>query len=161
MRVLVAVFLCAASNAVAVKPGDTLFIKTKEVALHKQPTARSASLLKLALGTEVTWLGPSEKDKLWHLVEVNGKQGFVQRADLSPNRAQAELDSSTLKPMSAQAFASSGAARSDTFGNAPWKHSFDPKQQEAAAELISLEELNKAKATPAAVEKKNKELHQP
>lgn len=156
MRLLLVLTLCAATQALAVRPGDKLFIKTKDAAVMKQPSEKGAPVMKLQPGNEVIWLGASEKDAQWHEISANGKKGFVRRGDLSPHAPAAEIADSG-KPI-AQAFASSGAATKGPFG--PPARSFSgANEQASAAELIYVEELNRAKATPAAVAAKNKELH--
>ncbi len=159
MRIFLALILCAATSALAIAKGGKLYIKSKDTPLMKQPSAKSVALVKLQPGTEVIWNGASEKDKVWHEVTVDGKKGFVAMHSLSPHRPQAELDTSTGKPMSAQAFADSGAAGGCRFGASSTVYKSSPSTEAAAAELIYVEELNKAKATPEAISAKNKELH--
>ena len=160
MRLSLVLMLCASTHALAIAKGGTLFIKSKDVSLQKDPSSKAKSVMKLQPGTQVIWNGPSSKDKTWHEVVVAGKTGFIQQRDLSPNKPQSEVDSASGKPMSAAAFASSGAATSTPYGPGinTW-YKGDRASEEAAAELLYLEELNKAKATPAAVELKNTELH--
>ncbi len=155
---LLTLILCAATSALAIARGGTLYIKSKDTGLMKQPNDKSAPIARLQPGTEVIWAGPSEKDKAWHQVSVNGKTGFVRRQDLSPHQPQAELDATTGKPMSAQTFAGGGAAKCG-FGASASVYKSSPATESAAAELIYVEELNKAKATPAALAAKNQELH--
>lgn len=160
MRVLISLVFLAASSALAVVPGGRLYVRSADTALLKEPKVKAATVIKLQPGDEVTWMGVSDKDKEFHAVERNGKKGFVHRSNLSPNQPQNELDASTNKPMSHQAFAASGAATKDgDMGRGQRSWEGDPKLLQAAAELLYLEELNKAKATPAAVAAKNKELH--
>ena len=155
----VAVTLISAP-AWAVKVGETLYIRSKDTALLKEPKANSQSLMKLQPGTEVVWNGPSEKDKSFHEVVVGGKKGFVLMSSLSPNKPQTEIDSSSGKPMSAAAFANSGAAVKDgDMGRGGNYAQRSPAESAAAAELIYVEELNKAKATPQALRAKEKELN--
>lgn len=151
--------LCAATVAFAIPVGGTLYIKTKDAPLLKEAKSKAATLRKLQPGDRVVWMGVSEKDKDFHQVEIDGKKGFVLRGDLTPNKPQAELDSGSGKPMSAAAFASSGAATKGPFGPSHASYQGDPAATQAAAELIYLEELNKAKATPEALAKKDKELN--
>lgn len=159
MRILLTLILCAATSALAIAKGGKLYIKTRDAALMKQPNAKSVAITRLQPGTEVIWNGPSEKDKSWHEVSVDGKKGFVKMQDLSPNQPQSELDTTTGKPMSAQAFASSGASVGCSFGASSTVYKSSPATESAAAELIYVEELNKAKATPEAIMAKHKELH--
>jgi hypothetical protein len=157
MRLPLLLTLCTATLAFAIPVGSELYIKTKDTPLLKDAKPQAPALVKLQPGTAVIWLGVSEKDKAFHQVEVGGKKGFVLRSNLSPNKPQQELDSGSGKPMSVQAFASSGAA---TKSPPPTTRNYNgPAEAEAAAELIYVEELNKAKATPEALTKKDKELH--
>lgn len=157
MRLPLLLTLCTATLALAIPVGSELYIKSKDTPLLKDAKPQAPALAKLQPGTAVIWLGVSEKDKAFHQVEVGGKKGFVLRSSLSPNKPQQELDSGSGKPMSAQAFASSGTA---TKGIPPTRsYGNNPAEAEAAAELIYVEELNKAKATPEALAKKDRELH--
>lgn len=158
MRLPLLLTLCTATIAFAIPVGSTLYIKTKDTPLLKEAKPTAVAIVKLQPGTAVVWLGVSAKDNVFHQVEVGGKKGFVLRSNLSPNEPQAELvDSGSGKPMSAQAFASSGATIKGPF---PTPRRYDgTAEAEAAAELIYVEELNKAKATPEALAKKDKELH--
>lgn len=159
MRVLISLVFLAASSALAVVPGGLLYVRSPDTALLKEPKVKAAAVMKLQPGDEVTWRGVSEKDKEFHAVERNGKKGFVHRSNLSPNRPQDELGVAN-RPMSQQAFAASGAATKDgDMGRGQRSWDGDAKSLQAAAELLYLEELNKEKATPAAVAAKNKELH--
>lgn len=108
MRVLISLVFLAASSALAVAPGGRLYVRSADTALLKEPKVKAATVMKLQPGDEVTWLGASDKDKEFHAVQRNGKKGFVHRSNLSPNQPQNELDASTNKPMSHQAFAPAG-----------------------------------------------------
>ncbi len=138
-----------------------LYIKTKDTKLLKEPKATAGAVGKpLPPGTEVTWKGASEKDKEFHQVEVDAKtKGFVLKGNLSPSKPQMELAGSSGSPMSPQAFASSGAAsKALTPAGISYAKKEGPKAEEAAAEIIHVEEHNKAKGTPEAVAAKSKEL---
>ncbi len=157
---VVAAALLSASGAWAVAKGGSLFIKSKDVKLLKEPKAGAAAAMPKALevGAEVKWLGASEKDKTFHEIEVSGKKGFVLMTNLSPNPVQKEIDS-TGKTMSAQAFASSGAAtKALTPAGVKYAEASGVKESEAAAEIIYVEQHNIAKGTPAAIAAKAKEL---
>ena len=158
MRTLL--LLCGATSALAIEKGGHLFIKAKETKLLKQPNAKAAAVTTLHKGVQVIWNGAAEKDKQWHEVSVNGLKGFVRQADLSPSMPQLEIDGASGKPMSADAFASSGAGVSCRMGQGTFKPS-SAGGEVAWAELLYVEELNLARATPAAVDAKSKELHAP
>lgn len=161
MRTLLVLTLCWSTGALAIAKGGTLYIRSNDTALLKEPKAKAASLMKLAQGTAVVWNGPAEKDKQWHEVMVAGKKGFVRITELSPNKPQQELDSASGKSISAEAFANSGAAVKDGDMGRGGKQYGSPQDSQAAAELLYVEELNKAKATPEALSAKEKELRGP
>lgn len=160
-RALAAAALMSASAAWAVKVGDNLFIKAKGVKLLKEPklgAAPVAGAKELAVGSEVVWKGPSDKDKTFHQVEVGGKAGFVLMSNLSPSKPQAEIDASG-KGMDTKSFASSAAATKG-LTNAALEYSKEkgPSMKRAAVEVIYAEEHNKNKGTPEAIAAKSKEL---
>ena len=156
---LALVALLSAGGAWAVAKGGTLYIKSKDTKVLKDPKAGAAAVTTLQPGAEVTWNGPSDKDKQFHAVDAAGKKGFVLMSNLSPNKIAAEIDSSTGKPMSTQAFASSGAAtKALTPAGVKYAEASGVEQKEAAAEIIYVEQHNIAKGTPAAVADKAKEL---
>ncbi|MCC6337796.1 MAG: SH3 domain-containing protein [Myxococcales bacterium] len=107
---LAASALLVASAAYAVKPGENLYIKTKDAKLLEKPDAKAKVLGTLKAGQEVKWKGSDAKNKLFHSIEAGGKQGFTLQQNLSPNKPQMEIASDDGKPIDPQAFASSGAA---------------------------------------------------
>ncbi|PZR09309.1 MAG: hypothetical protein DI536_22265 [Archangium gephyra] len=156
---MVVLALMSAGSAFAVKVGDNLFVKSKDTKVLKDPKATAAAVVTAQPGDEVKWEGPSDKDKQFHKVTFKGKTGFVLMSNLSPNKPQGEVDASTGKPMSAQAFASSGAAtKALTPAGVKYAKGSGVKESEAAAQIIYVEEFNKAKATPTAVAAKAKAL---
>lgn len=159
IRALAALVLLSAGGAWAVSKGGKLFIKSKDTKVLKEPKAGASAVATLQPGKEVVWNGTSEKDKRFHDISVDGKKGFVLMSNLSPHQPQTEIDASTGKPMSAQAFASSGAAtKALTPAGVKYAQASGVKESEAAAEIIYAEEHNKAKGTPAAIAVKAKEL---
>ena len=158
MKALAAIALISASGAWAVAKGGTLYIKSKDTKVLKDPKADSKPVVTLQPGAEVVWNGASEKDKTFHEVVSGGKKGFVLMTNLSPSKPAQEIDSSNGKPMSAQAFASSGAATTALTPAGVTYAKDSPGKAEAAAEIIYVEQLNFAKGTPAAVAAKAKEL---
>jgi hypothetical protein len=160
-RVLAAAALLSACGAWAVAKGGSLYIKSKDVKLLKEPKAGAAPAMPkpLELGAEVKWLGPSEKDKAFHEIEVGVKKGFVLMSNLSPSKPQTEMAGSSGAPISAQAFASSGAA-TKALTPAAIKYSETKKgtASDSAAMVIYVEEHNKNKGTPEAIAMKSKEL---
>lgn len=100
----------AAGAAWAVKPGEKLYIKTKDAKLLEKADAKAKTLGTLQPGTEVTWNGSDKTNKLFHAIEAGGKKGFTLQQNLSPSKPQMELAKDDGKPIDSQAFASSGAA---------------------------------------------------
>lgn len=159
IRAVAAIALISAGGAWAVAKGGKLYIKSKDTKVLKDPKAGATAVVTVQPGTEVTWNGASDKDKAFHDVTVNGKKGFVLMSNLSPSAPATEIDSSTGKPMSAQAFASSGAAtKALTPAGVTYAKGNGPSQSDAAAEIIYAEQHNIAKGTPAAIAAKAKEL---
>lgn len=161
-KTVTAIALLCASGAWAVSKGGTLYVKSKETKLFKDAKV-GAAVATLKVGDAVTWNGPSEKDKQFHEIVANGKKGFVLMTNLTPNKPAEEIDASTGKPMSAQAFASSGAA-TKALTPAAIKYAGAKGQgpkisaNEAASMVIYAEEHNKAKGTPEAIAAKTKDL---
>jgi hypothetical protein len=110
-RLVAVLALCAAGAALAVKPGGTLFVKARNTRLmaNASPTADAVAILQP--GQEVRWLGADPKNKQWHRVEVEGKQGVVFQSNLAPKAPQLELVAQNgVRQLDPVAFASSGAA---------------------------------------------------
>lgn len=150
MRWLIGAVLWLASAAWAVLPGAPLYVASPEVVVRETPSPKSKVVLTLKRGDQVKWLGVSDKDKAFHLVERDGKKGYLHLGDLTPAKPQQEVSTPpTDQPVP---FAQSGAA---TKSPPP-----APSEEDAAAmkQLQDLEALNAAAATPAALEKKRREL---
>lgn len=159
IRAVAAIALISASGAWAVAKGGKLYIKSKDTKVLKDAKAGAATVATVQPGKEVTWNGPSPADKTFHEISVDGKKGFVLMSNLSPSAPVAEIDSSSGKPMSAQSFASSGAATKGlTPAGVKYAKASGQGAADAAADIIYVEEHNKAKATPALVAAKAKEL---
>jgi len=109
---LVAVLaLCAAGTALAVKPGEALFVKARNTRLMASASPTADAIAILQPGQQVKWLGADPKNKQWHRVEADGKQGLVFQSNLSPKAPQLELISQNgVRQVDPVAFASSGAA---------------------------------------------------
>jgi len=160
---LMAAAVLVASTAFAVKPGGTLFIKSKDTKVLKDPKASAASAGTLQPGEEVTWVGPSDKDKTFHEISTAKiKKGYVLQANLSPSKPAEELDVSTGKAIPKGAIASNAAATKALspagINYAKGSGEEAPKALEAAAEIIYTEEHNKLKGTDAAIAAKSKAL---
>jgi hypothetical protein len=104
--------LLFATPATAVKPGGSLFIKTKDTKVLAKADARAKVQTVLQPGTEVKWIGADKANRKFHSIEtLDGKKGFALQQNLSPSKPSTEyLGKDDGKPIDAQAFASSGAA---------------------------------------------------
>jgi len=131
--------LSAASVAMAgVAKGGKLYIKGTGVNMWDKADA-SGKKTALKNGDEVTWQGPSDKDKSMHAIEFKGKKGFIQMMYLTPNKPADEVASSDGKMTSAAAFASSGAATKAMSESGLKYAAGEPAATEVAAGLIHLE----------------------
>lgn len=158
IRAMAAVALISAGGAWAVVKGGKLYIKSKDTKVLKEARAGATAVATLQPGKAVVWNGPDAKDKAFHQISVDGKKGFVLMSNLSPSAPATEIDSSSGKPMSAQAFASSGAATKALTPAGVTYAKDSPNKSEAAAEIIYAEQHNFAKGTPAAIAAKAKQL---
>jgi hypothetical protein len=103
--------LCAAGTALAVKPGGSLFVKARNTRLMASPSPTADVVTILQPGQQVKWLGADAKDKQWHRVEADGKQGVVFQSNLAPKAPELELIAQNgVRQVDPVAFASSGAA---------------------------------------------------
>ncbi|MBL8911828.1 MAG: hypothetical protein JNM17_14135 [Archangium sp.] len=154
MTRLVPLVVLLASNAFAIAKGGTLYIACKDSKLLKDAKvgAKPVSPAVLAEGSEVKWLGASEKDKSFHEVEYQGKKGFVQMSCLKPHKPLAEAAADPT-------FAAQAANTKCCTTGAVRYAGGSKEEQDAAAQLLKLEEFNKTVATSAAVAEKTKELH--
>ena len=132
--------VCAASAAVAgVAKGGKLYIKGTGVNMWDKADA-SGKKTALKNGDEVVWQGADATNKQMHAIEFKGKKGFVQMANLTPNKPADEVASSDGKMTSAAAFASSGAAtKAMSESGLKYAQGEGPNAQEVAAGLIHLE----------------------
>ena len=129
-----------------------LFIKSKDTKLLKDASFTSKVVQTLQPGTEVTWKGADGKEKSLHKVIAHGKEGFVLQANLTPNKPASEVLTSDGRPISAQAVASSGAAtKALTPAAIKYAESKGPSANDAACEIIYLEEHNKSQGTSEAI----------
>ena len=101
--------------ALAVKPPGTLYIKAKNTHLKASSSPTANTLEVLQPGKDVTYEG-KEPGSPWCKVRVAQEkksplQGYIYQANLSVSPPSMEVTSkSPGKPLSPQAFASSGAA---------------------------------------------------
>jgi hypothetical protein len=137
--------LLLAPPALAVKPGGTLYIKSKDTKVLEKADAKAKSVGTLQPGDEVTWNGPDDKNKQFHAIDTGKVKGFTLQANLTPSKQAPET---TMKdngaPIDAKAFASSGAATKALSGGALKTASGNPTQEELARALISVEATAKS-----------------
>lgn len=146
MRTLLCLVLLGATSALAIGPGDPLWL-ARDAPLRKEAKPKSTALVTLKAGAEVRWLGVDAKDQRFHRVSTaDQKTGFVLLTELAPAKPQAELDGSG-KSIDPRAF-SAGTVTKGT----------PPMNAERQPELDALTELNAKAATPEALEKKRQEL---
>lgn len=138
-RIALAVICAGGAATAGVAKGGKLYIKGTGVNMYEKADA-SGKKTALKNGDEVTWNGPGDKDKSIHAIEVKGKKGFVQQANLTPNKPKDEVASSDGKMTSAAAFASSGAAtKAMSESGLKYAEGEGPNAKEVAAGLIHLE----------------------
>lgn len=129
-----------------------LFIKSKDTKLLKDASFSAKVVVTLQPGTEVTWKGADPKEKTLHKVVSGGKEGFVLQANLTPSKPANEFLTGDGKPISAQAVASSGAAtKALTPAAIKYADAKGPSANEAACEIIYLEEHNNNQGTADAI----------
>ena len=138
-----AVGLLAGGAALAVKPGETLFVKAKNTKVYDKPTASGKVKATLQPGDEVTWDGADKKDPAFHA--VSGKvKGFAHQSSLSPRKPAGEVLTNDGAPVSGQAFASSGAAtKALTEAGIKYSDEKGADAKTAAIEVIWTEEHTK------------------
>jgi hypothetical protein len=131
--------------ALAVKPGGTLYVRTKDARVLEKADAKAKLVVTLQPGTAVTWQGPDAQNRQFHRVETDKASGFTLQANLSPSQPQEErLARDNGAPINAQAFASSGAATRALSGAALKVSEDKPDREALARALISVEATAKA-----------------
>lgn len=143
-RWLVGAALTLAVPALAVKPGETLYIKSQDCKVNKAASATAAVAGTLKRGSPVKWGGADDKNKQFHKVEsTDGKvKGFTLQANLTPHQPANEKLTSDGQPVSAEAVASSGAA-TKALSEAGLQYANGKSKGELAAQLIYLEQLSR------------------
>ena len=86
---------------------ETLYVRSRDTNLRRDPKPSSITVLKLQEGTEVTWLGSEVKGNGMVKVSVKRKEGFIARDDLTPSKPETELTSDG-KLISGPSFVHSG-----------------------------------------------------
>lgn len=139
--------LVVATVSVAVKPGESLFIKARNTKLFESAAPTAKVLAVLQPGEQVLWKGADPKSKRWHRVVAGKKEGVVFQSNLSPTRPSLELTTrGGGAEVDAQAFASSGAA-TKALADGPVAYGEKKQWGEAVKDLLVLEALAK-KITP-------------
>lgn len=155
----IAAAVLLAGTALAVSPGGKLFVKAKNTKVYDKPNASAKVVGTLQPGDEVTWNGSAKANPQFHDVTFAKGKGFAHQSTLSPKKPTGEVLTSDGAPVSAQAFASSGAAtKALTEAGVKYAAEKGPDAQAAAAEVIYVEEWSKASATPETVAKHQKAL---
>ncbi|MCA2981772.1 MAG: SH3 domain-containing protein [Myxococcaceae bacterium] len=131
--------------ALAVKPGGTLYVRSKDTKVLEKADAKAKQVTALQPSTEVIWHGPDAQNRQFHRVESVQGSGFTLQANLSPSKPQAEhLVRDNGAPIDPQAFASSGAATRALSGGALKVAQDKPDREALARALISVEATAKA-----------------
>ena len=87
--------LWALAAAAGARPGDKLYVKTRNTRVLKDPSASAAVVVVLQPGAEVTWQGPDARDRRWQRVASGKKQGVVMTANLSVEKPRPEVTAAT------------------------------------------------------------------
>lgn len=117
-----------------------LYIRNRETPLQKQPSLGSAVLTRIPAGATVTWLGAATPKKDFDKVRFGSQEGFVPHASLTTRKPSAEVSKTDGKPISAQAFASSGAAtRGLSEAGLKYDKTKNPNDPKLALSVISIE----------------------
>jgi hypothetical protein len=142
---LALVCVATSGNALAVTPGGTLYIKAKNTHLKASNSPTADTLVVLQPGKAVTYDG-RQGNTPWCKVTVPGDkkgpvQGFIYQANLSVSPPSMEVTSKNPgKPLSPEAFASSGAAVK-ALGPGAIAYGKTLSRPESVQQLIELESL--------------------
>jgi|CXWL01.1.fsa_nt_gi uncharacterized protein YgiM (DUF1202 family) len=116
-----------------------LYVRNRETPLQKQASLGSAVLTRIPAGATVTWLGAGSP-KTFDKVRFGDKEGFVPHAALTTRAPSQEVSKTDGKPISAQAFASSGAAtRGLSEAGLKYDKTKNPNDPKLALGVISIE----------------------
>jgi hypothetical protein len=143
-------------TALAVKPGGTLYVKAKHTHLKVSTSPTAETLVVLEPGKEVTYDGKVAGTpwcKVKASVDKKGTvAGFIYQANLGVSPPAMEATSkSPGKPLSPEAFASSGAAIK-ALGPGAIRYGKTLPKPQSVKQLIELEELAKAIKDPQVTE---------
>lgn len=131
--------------ALAVPPGGTLYVKAKNTHVKASSSPTANTLVVLQPGKEVTYKG-REGTTPWCKVAVaadkkGSVEGFVYQANLGVSPPSLEVTSKNPgKPLSPEAFASSGAAVK-ALGPGAIEYGKSLSRPESVQQLIQLEKL--------------------
>jgi len=133
--------LWALAAAAGARPGDKLYVKTRNTRVLKDPSASAAVVVVLQPGAEVTWQGPDARDRRWQRVASGKKQGVVMTANLSVEKPRPEVTAATgATAQDTSTFASSGAA-SKALGAGAIAYAKEQKAETAALQLLRAEAM--------------------
>src|SRR5437868_12597315 len=125
----------------AVKPGDKLYIKSKDTKVLKAAKATAPAVVTLQPGAEVEWQGADKTDKQFHSVKSGAKAGFVLMSNLTPLKPSTEVTGDG-KTIDAHALASSGAATRALSASGQSLATKKPELAAAAQQVVELELVN-------------------
>lgn len=148
-RLVTALALCAASTAGAASTANqNLYVKARNTRLMASASPTADVLAILQPGQKVTWKGADPKNKQWHHVLVDGKEGLVFQSNLTKQQPSMELVAKEgSRTTDTRGLVSSGAAiRGLADGAAQYgqeKGKKVPSFSESVAQIKKLEELAK------------------
>jgi hypothetical protein len=142
---LALVCMMTGGTALAVKPGGTLYVKAKNTHLKASNSPTADTLVVLQPGKEVTYDG-KDAGSPWCKVKVTTDKkttvpGFIYQANLGVSPPAMEATSkSPGKPLSPEAFASSGAAVK-ALGSGAIQYGKSLERPKSVDQLIALERV--------------------
>ncbi|MFL5347858.1 MAG: SH3 domain-containing protein [Hyalangium sp.] len=91
-RLVTVLAWCAASTALAAGASEpTLYVKARNTRLMASASPTAEVLTILQPGQKVIWKGADSKNKQWHHVVVDGKEGLVFQSNLAKQPPSMEL----------------------------------------------------------------------
>ncbi|HLL55915.1 MAG TPA: SH3 domain-containing protein [Myxococcaceae bacterium] len=145
LALVLAVVPLSAPMAAGLKPGTTVYIKTRNTQWRDSASPMAKTLDTLQPGTAVEYRG-ADKDPRWHVVLYGGRTGVVFRSNLSLTPVKTEsLGVSKGASSDITAYASRGAAtKALGDGAVAYAKEKDPKWgEEAARRLAALEAVSR------------------
>ncbi len=141
---MLSLLLCSLLSAGPVKERP-LYIRAQGTKVLKDPKASAKKLGELKVGAKVTWKGSAESDRTFHHVVSEppaALDGYVLQSNLSPNPVAVEVQGSDGKPLSPQAFVTSGAA-TKAVSEGGKKYAAEKKKEDVLPKLEALEALSR------------------